>query len=157
MGYQQLVDEYDYSQNDLAQVIGKSRSHVANTLRLLKLPKLVQAMISDGALSAGHARTLITADDPESLAKRIATEGLSVRQAESLAQSGGSGPVSAPASGGAGKAKPADILALEKRLEEKLGLKVDLRHGEKNRGEVRIKYRTLDQLDDICRKLESGL
>ena len=86
LGYQQLIDEHDYTQADLGQVIGKSRSHVANTLRLLKLPDAVRDMIVDGSLSAGHARTLVTADDPAGLARRIIEGGLSVRQAEALAQ-----------------------------------------------------------------------
>ena len=85
-GYQQLVDEHDYTQADLANVIGKSRSHVANTLRLLKLPDVIRDMLSEGQLSAGHARTLVTAADPVGLAKRIIQGGLSVRQAEALAQ-----------------------------------------------------------------------
>ena len=85
-GYQQLIDEHNYTQADLGQVIGKSRSHVANTLRLLKLPDVIRDMLVDGALSAGHARTLVTAADPAGLAKRIVEGGLSVRQAEALAQ-----------------------------------------------------------------------
>jgi len=155
MGYQQLIDEYEYSQNDLAQVIGKSRSHVANTLRRLKLPKSVQTMIGEGALSAGHARTLVTAQDPEGLAKRIIKEGLSVRQAELLAQNAFDG--DPKKSSTSGKAKSSDIRALEQKLEDKLGLKVDLRHNEKGKGELRIKYRSLDQLDNVCRKLESDI
>lgn len=156
-GYRQLIEDYDYSQNELAQVIGKSRSHVANTLRLLKLPESVQSLINDGHLSAGHARTLITSADPETLAERIISGGLSVRQAEALSQTPGE---TVPTDGGAkttsGKApKSADIRALEQRLEDKLGLKIDLRHGDKEKGELRIKYRTLDQLDEVCRKLES--
>ena len=86
LGYQQLIDEHDYTQADLGQIIGKSRSHVANTLRLLKLPDAIRDMIIDGALSAGHARTLVTAEDPAGLAERIVEGGLSVRQAEALAQ-----------------------------------------------------------------------
>ena len=85
LGYQQLIEEHSYTQADLGQVIGKSRSHVANTLRLLKLPDVIRDMIVEGALSAGHARTLVTAADPISLAKRIVEEGLSVRQAEAKA------------------------------------------------------------------------
>ena len=158
LGYQQLIDEYDYSQNELAQVIGKSRSHVANTLRLLKLPKEVQVLVSDGSLSAGHARTLVTADNPGELAKRIVSEGLSVRQAEMLAQ----GTLETKsASGKASKPtvveKSADIRSLEQRLEDSLGLKIDLRHGEKEKGELRIKYSSLDQLDEVCRRLQNGL
>jgi len=158
LGYQQLIDEYDYSQNELAQVIGKSRSHVANTLRLLKLPKEVQALVSSGSLSAGHARTLVTADDPKALAKRILDDGLSVRQAELLAQ----GDLETKSSGGkASKStkteKTTDIRALEQRLEDSLGLKVDLRHGDKEKGELKIKYSNLDQLDEVCRRLQNGL
>lgn len=158
LGYQQLIDEYDYSQNELAQVIGKSRSHVANTLRLLKLPKDVQSLVSDGSLSAGHARTLVTADNPQALAKRIVEEGLSVRQAEVLAQ----GELETKSSSGksaksSSAEKTADIRALEQRLEDSLGLKIDLRHGDKEKGELRIKYSNLDQLDEICKRLQNGL
>ena len=88
LGYQQLIDQHGYTQNDLATVIGKSRSHVANTLRLLKLPEQVHAMVTEGALSAGHARSLITAENPVAVAERIVRDGLSVRQAEALAQGG---------------------------------------------------------------------
>lgn len=158
LGYQQLIGEYDYSQNELAQVIGKSRSHVANTLRLLKLPKDVQALVSDGSLSAGHARTLVTADNPQALAKRIIKEGLSVRQAEMLAQ----GELETKSASGnssktAVKEKSADIRALEQRLEDSLGLRIDLRHGEKEKGELRVKYSNLDQLDEVCRRLQNRL
>ncbi len=155
LGYRQLIDDYDYSQNELAQVIGKSRSHVANTLRLLKLPDGVQQMISNGDLSAGHARTLITAQDPQSLAARIIAEGLSVRQAEALGQDVGEMAPGKKGKASAKAVKSADIKALEQRLEDKLGLKIDLRHGEKEKGELRIKYRSLEQLDEVCRKLES--
>lgn len=158
LGYQQLIDEYDYSQNDLAQVIGKSRSHVANTLRLLKLPEDVQSLVSDGSLSAGHARTLVTADNPQDLAKRIVSEGLSVRQAESLAQGDLETKSAKSKSSKTGSVeKSADIRALEQRLEESLGLKIDLRHGDKEKGELRIKYMSLDQLDEVCRRLQNGL
>lgn len=158
LGYQQLIDEYDYSQNDLAQVIGKSRSHVANTLRLLKLPPEVQALVSSGSLSAGHARTLITADNSVALAKRILDEGLSVRQAELLAQ----GELETKSTSGSkskssSSEKTADILALEQRIEDSLGLKIDLRHGDKEKGELRIKYSSLDQLDEVCKRLQNGL
>lgn len=159
LGYQQLINEYDYSQNELAQVIGKSRSHVANTLRLLKLPQSVQSLIISGSLSAGHARTLITAENPIELAKKIVEEGLSVRQAELLAQ----GELEVKSAGGKSSAsrlkaqKTADIRALEQGLEDSLGLKIDLRHGEKEKGELRIKYKSLDQLDEVCRRLQNGL
>ena len=156
-GYQQLIDEYDYSQNDLAQVIGKSRSHVANTLRLLKLPKEVQAFVSSGSLSAGHARTLVTADDPKALAKRILEEGLSVRQAELLAQGELETQSSSKPTGKSSRPeKSADIRALERQIEDSLGLKVDLKHGDKEKGELKIKYSNLDQLDEICRRLKNS-
>jgi ParB family chromosome partitioning protein len=151
MGYQQLIDEHDYSQADLGQVIGKSRSHVANTLRLLKLPDVIRAMLVDGQLSAGHARTLVTAADPAGLAKRIVEEGLSVRQAEALAQmpaEARQAPRKAPA-----LEKDADTLALEKLLTDTTGMKVVISHRE-NGGELRIAYRTLDQLDELCRLLK---
>ena len=153
LGYQQLIDEHNYTQADLGQVIGKSRSHVANTLRLLKLPDSIRDMLVDGSLSAGHARTLVTAEDPAALARRIVEEGLSVRQAEALAQE----PARGTADGGKRSApapKDADTLALEKALSDATGLKVTISHGQKG-GEMKIAYRTLEQLDDICRRLGS--
>jgi ParB family chromosome partitioning protein len=152
LGYQQLLDEHNYTQADLGQIIGKSRSHVANTLRLLKLPDPVRDLIIDGSLSAGHARTLVTAEDPAGLARRIIEGGLSVRQAEALAQQpaqNDNGPRSAPKS----VAKDADTTALEKLLSDASGLKVAISHKEKG-GEVRISYRTLEQLDELCRRLQ---
>jgi ParB family transcriptional regulator, chromosome partitioning protein len=143
-GYQQLVDQYQYSQNDLAQVIGKSRSHVANTLRLMRLPESVRGFIIDGSLSAGHARALITANDPEGLARRIMAEGLSVRDIERLAQS-----PSQQASAPKAKAeKDADLKALEASLSDSIGLKVSIDHGSRG-GTVTISYKTLEQLDSI--------
>ena len=148
-GYQQLIDEHSYTQADLGQVIGKSRSHVANTLRLLKLPQVIRDMLVDGQLSAGHARTLVTAADPAGLAKRIISEGLSVRQAEALAQEPAA-PEKAPA---ARREKDADTLALEKLLTDSTGLNVSIAHKGQG-GEVRIQYRSLEQLDDLCRRLK---
>lgn len=151
LGYQQLIDEHSYTQADLGQVIGKSRSHVANTLRLLKLPEAIRDMLVDGSLSAGHARTLVTAVDPEALAKRIVEEGLSVRQAEALAQQ----PQAAAKerSHAAAQEKDPDTIALEKLLTDVTGLRVSIAHKEKG-GEIRIAYRTLEQLDSLCRKLQ---
>ncbi|MET0939787.1 MAG: ParB/RepB/Spo0J family partition protein [Mesorhizobium sp.] len=150
LGYQQLMDEHHYTQADLGQVIGKSRSHVANTLRLLKLPEIIRDMLVSGDLSAGHARALVTAEEPAALAKRIVADGLSVRQAEALAQLPAkshdqASPRSAPE-------KDPDTLALEKLLTDVIGLRVAINHKEKG-GEVRINYRTLDQLDELCRRL----
>jgi len=152
-GYQNLIDGYKYSQIDLAQVVGKSRSHVANTLRLLKLPQEVQKAVSRGELSAGHARTLITAADPLALAQKIVRDGLSVRQAEALAQP-------KPHRSAAKKTAPArdaDTRAMEKRLEEALGLKVSIHAGEKGAGDVRIRFLNEDQRDAVCRLLEGGI
>lgn len=148
MGYQRLIDDHGYTQADLGQVIGKSRSHVANTLRLLKLPGDIREMLVDGALSAGHARTLVTADDPVVLARKIVAGGLSVRQAEALAQD----PQSQPKLKSTAPGKDADTLALEKLLSDVTGLQVSINHREKG-GELKIAYRTLEQLDDLCRRL----
>ncbi|RVB74394.1 MULTISPECIES: ParB/RepB/Spo0J family partition protein [unclassified Mesorhizobium] len=152
MGYQQLIDDHGYTQADLGQVIGKSRSHVANTLRLLKLPDVIRDMLVDGALSAGHARTLVTAEDPAGLAKRIVEEGLSVRQAEALAQMPAGAPTvkrqpAEPAQ------KDADTLALEKLMTDTIGMIITIEHKERG-GVLRVAYRTLDQLDELCRRLK---
>lgn len=150
-GYQKLIDDYDYSQNEVARIIGKSRSHVANTLRLLKLPETVLAYLRSGQISAGHARALIGMPDPESAAKQIVEGRLSVRDAERQAQSAeGSGRKKKSASG---DDKDADTLALERRLSDVLGVRVGINHrGE--RGEMRIRYGNMEQLDDLCRRLE---
>jgi ParB family chromosome partitioning protein len=148
MGYAQLIEQFDYTQNDLAQVIGKSRSHVANTLRLMKLPDEVRDMLARGELTAGHARTLITADDPEAMARRIVGGGLSVREAEALSQER----TAAPRKKAAPVQKDADTQALEKRLSDILGLHVAIDHKDQG-GRVEIRYRTLEQLDTVCAKL----
>ncbi|MEP2942708.1 MAG: ParB/RepB/Spo0J family partition protein [Hyphomicrobiales bacterium] len=152
LGYDQLAQEYNYSQAELADVIGKSRSHVANMVRLLKLPSSVRSYIAEGKLTAGHARTLITAKDPEVLAEQIVQGGLTVRNAEALsATSAGRQP--------AGSAKPekdADTRALEERLTNHLGLIVSVDgKGSGERGEVRIRYKTLEQLDEIIKLLQA--
>ena len=148
MGYQQLIDEHNYTQADLAQVIGKSRSHVANTLRLLKLPEDVRALLADGSLTAGHARALITAENPSALAQQIVQKGLSVRDAEALGQQR---PTSAPRPRSV-VAKSADTMALEKELSDLLGLTVVL-HDKGESGRIEIRYSTLEQLDDVCNRL----
>ncbi|RWB93888.1 ParB/RepB/Spo0J family partition protein [Mesorhizobium sp.] len=151
-GYQQLIDDHGYTQADLGQVIGKSRSHVANTLRLLKLPDVIRDMLVDGALSAGHARTLVTAQDPAGLAKRIVEDGLSVRQAEALAQM----PAGAPTvkrQPAAPVQKDADTRALEKLMTDTLGMFVTIEHNGRG-GVISVAYRTLEQLDELCRRLK---
>ncbi|MFC3704153.1 ParB/RepB/Spo0J family partition protein [Devosia honganensis] len=148
MGYGQLIEQFDYTQQDLAQVIGKSRSHVANTLRLLRLPEDVRTMVASGTLTAGHARTLITVEDPAGLARQIVDKGLSVREAEALSQQRDL-PPRRPA---LEKPRDADTLALERRLADALGLTVALNHSERG-GRLEIRYRTLEQLDDLCLRL----
>jgi len=145
-GYQALIDEFKYHQDDIAKTVGKSRSHVANMLRLLKLPELVKTYIRTGQFSAGHARALIGAPEPERLARQIIDRGLNVREAEALVRSYARE-----------KRKPrqkaADTVALEKRVADALGLAVSIDHRGAG-GAVRIKYRSLDQLHEIVRRLE---
>ena len=148
VGYQQLIDEYTYSQSELADVIGKSRSHIANTLRLLKLPEEVLAYLRDGKLTAGHARALVTLADPAAAARRIVEVGLNVRDVEAL----GEGEGRRKGAGGKKRAKDADTRALEKTLSDRLGLEVVIDH-RGGSGKVTVGYKTLEQLDDICRRL----
>src|ERR1051326_4080780 len=150
MGYQAL-EEFGHSQDDIARLIGKSRSHVANTLRLLKLPDSVKAYVREGKLSAGHARALVGQPDPEKMARVIVEQGLNVRAVEAIAQErAGAKPA---VKGRAPAPKAANTLALEKRLSDALGLVVSVEHRGKG-GEVKIRYRSLDQLDEIIRRLE---
>lgn len=149
-GYQQLIDEHEYTQADLGQVVGKSRSHVANTLRLLKLPESVRVLLAAGELSAGHARTLVLAEDPAALARRIIDGGLSVRQAEALAQEVQKKPAVRRLES---NQKDSDTLALEKLLADATGLSVAIRHKDGGSGEIRVSYRSLEQLDEVCRRL----
>lgn len=151
--YDQLIEEFQYSHAELGGVIGKSRSHVANMLRLLSLPPKVKKYVEEGRLSAGHARALLTMPDADRVAEKIVEQGLTVREVESLGQ------VSrAVGKELAGKPeKSADLKAFEKSLSDLLmGLMVTLKpKGQKGGGEIRIAYKTLDQLDDICRRLKS--
>ncbi|WP_455477822.1 ParB/RepB/Spo0J family partition protein [Bartonella sp. B10] len=150
LGYEILLNEHGYTQADLAQVIGKSRSYVANTLRLLKLPKKVQQFLIDGHISAGHARCLITIDNPQDLAERIIREGLSVRQTEILAYEQANPKVKKQTS----IEKNEETKSLEKLLTDVIGMKVIIRHGKKG-GDLKIHYSSLEQLDDICRRLKN--
>ncbi len=150
--YQRLMDEFSHTQEALAQVIGKSRSHVANMLRLLTLPDRVKDMVDSGVLTAGHARTLVNAENPEALAQQIVARGLNVRQAERLTQQAKGG---APQAAGRRTDKDADTLALERDLSGLLGLKVNIRfHG--RGGSLTINYKTLEQLDDVLHRLSQG-
>ncbi len=158
LGYERLISEFSYAQADLGRIIGKSRSHVANTLRLLKLPEAVKSHVLKGELSAGHARALLSVADPEAAAKRVIEKGLNVRDVERMAQEEGAAPDPTPVSpsSSAGLATPRvkdpDTRALEKALEDVLGMAVEIRHGARG-GEIRIRYKTLDQLDTVCRRL----
>src|SRR5689334_11849871 len=152
-GYDRLMAEFGYSQTDLAKSIGKSRSHVANTLRLLKLPDPVKRSVAVGELSAGHARALLSVADPEQVAGEVVAKGMTVRDVEAVAQveARGSGkPAKARAKAAA---KDTDTLALEKALSDSLGLDVTIDHRAQG-GEVRIRYQSLDQLDALCRRLK---
>jgi ParB family chromosome partitioning protein len=148
-GYRLLMDGHDYTQEDLAKVIGKSRSHLANTLRLLKLPDSVQQLVRSGELSAGHARALIGRADAAALAVRIVNEGLTVRQVEALTQD--RAPAAAKAKSHA--AKDADTRAAEAELEEALGLDVEIHKAKGEAGELRIRYASYDQLEDVRQRL----
>ncbi|MHA3793226.1 ParB/RepB/Spo0J family partition protein [Sphingomonas sp. YL-JM2C] len=151
--YQRLISDFGHTQEVLGKLVGKSRSHVANLMRLLDLPKPVRDMVADGRLSMGHARALVTAPNAEELAEQVVTQQLSVRDAEKLAQAGRPG-VTAPKPAAPRPAQPADadIAALERHLGDILGLKVTIEHGEKG-GRIGIAYSTLDQLDLVCQRL----
>lgn len=149
-GYKQLADQFSYSQEQIAQVIGKSRSHIANTVRLLNLPQSVQDYIYDGKLSAGHARSLINAPDPERLAREIVEGGLNVRDAEKKAQTAKGKPQKSPAQP---PKKDADTRALEVQVTNTLGLAVTIDHKGDKGGTLTVSYTTLEQLDDIVARL----
>jgi ParB family chromosome partitioning protein len=153
-GYHALADEFKRSQEDIAKIVGKSRSHVANMMRLTKLPAEVQALIARGDLSAGHARALIGVPNPLAAAKRIVADGLNVRQAEALAHDEGV-PARKPQKTRGGKVKDPDTLELEKRVSDALGLSVTVNHRDPG-GSVQISYRNLEQLDEVMRRLEKG-
>lgn len=149
-GYKELVDRYGYSQEQLSEIIGKSRSHVANTLRLLRLPDAVQALVQMGQLSAGHARALIGRDDAERLAERIIADDLNVREVEALVQAG---EISEATAARKVREKDADTRAFEKELADALGLKVEIKRGSGESGNLVIKYGNFDQLDYIRMRL----
>lgn len=159
-GYRQLMDRFGHTQEKMAEALGKSRSHIANLLRLLNLPEDVQRMVVDGHLSAGHARALITSDSPLALAKKAVSSGWSVRQIEKAAKKGAGettnifdGPKPKPR----GAEKDADTKALEGDLSAALGMSVSVDHkpgGEA--GQVVIRYETLEELDDLCRVLSGS-
>lgn len=142
--YHELMTRFHHTQEQLSSVIGKSRSHIANTVRLLKLPESVKTMIRDGQLSAGHARALLGVDDPERLAREIVARALNVRQAERKTRT--------PRTKRKASLKDADTKALEGNISNVLGLAVEIDH-RGQRGVVKIFYKTLEQLDDVVRRL----
>lgn len=146
--YRSLIDRFGYTQERLASEVGKSRSHVANTLRLIRLPETVQAFIREGKLSAGHARTLIGSQDPEALAKEIIALELNVRQAEQRIKTR---PAKRPT-----RTKDADVKALEANLSSYLGLIVEIIDKGSAGGEIRIRYRNLEQLDEVIHRLKAA-
>ncbi|ANM06460.1 chromosome partitioning protein ParB [Rhizobium phaseoli] len=153
LGYEQLIAEYGYTQNDLGEIIGKSRSHVANSLRLLKLPDPVRDLLAAGSLSAGHARALVSTPDPASLARTIVAKGMSVRDAEKLAQNNIKAQSQPQQSALRRDQKDSDTLALERTLSDALGLDVSINH-KTTGGQIKISYKSLEQLEEICRLLE---
>ena len=149
--YGMLLEQFNYTQLQLADSVGKSRSHIANTLRLLNLPESVRSQIEQGDLTAGHARALVATDSPAELADQIIKLGLSVRQAEGLARDAIPGRKPKPK-----VEKDADTKALEKTLTESLGFKVEIVHKGEAGGTMVISYKTLDQLEDICQRLKNN-
>ncbi|MGV6802052.1 MAG: ParB/RepB/Spo0J family partition protein [bacterium] len=160
--YQALIAAHGHKPTELAKALGKSRSHIANMVRLLNLPDPVIQLVRDGQLSMGHARALLGAEEPETVAKYVIERELSVRDTEAYARAslgnmemlkhGGK----KPAKGKAQAIKDANILALEKEIAEALGLDIHIDHKDKEQGTLTISYQSLDQLDDICRRLKGA-
>ena len=151
--YRRLIDDFGHSQEALARLVGKSRSHVANLMRLLDLPQGVQALVSDGSLSMGHARALIGADDAETIARKVVKEGLSVRAVEALIRADRGGGRKAAAEPAAGPGRDPDIMAVERHLSELLGIGVAIQYAGGGNGALTLKFASLDQLDMICQRL----
>ncbi len=154
-GYRELIGRFGYKQEELADIIGKSRSHLANTMRLLKLPDSVQKLVRNGELSAGHARALVGRDDAETVAKEIVKDGLNVRDVEALFQAKKPSASSNGGSGGNACAitKDADTRAVEREMCDSLGLAVVILPGANNTGEIIIRYKTLDQFEAVRGRL----
>lgn len=156
-GYKRLMGEFDHTQESLSQHVGKSRTHVANMMRLLTLPASVQTLVREGSLSAGAARALINHDNAEKLAKKIVDEGLSVRAVEKLVKKGSKEDQEASVRPRSAKSprmeKSADVRELEDDLTNAIGMSVEINHFADGRGTVTINYGNLDQLDDACRRL----
>jgi len=154
-GYERLASEFGYSQSEIAKIIGKSRAHVANTLRLLNLPEATRKLLSEGAISAGHGRALLAVAHPDAVARRIVEEGLTVRDIESLGKAPRAPETkSAKSPAKSGIDKDADTRAMEKLLSDALGMRVSIRHQGEG-GEIGVRYETLDQLDALCQLLSA--
>ncbi|KQP83088.1 MULTISPECIES: ParB/RepB/Spo0J family partition protein [unclassified Methylobacterium] len=157
-GYERLMSEFQYSQSELAEILGKSRSHLANTLRLLQLSPSIQDRVVAGEITAGHARALLAVRDPEGVARRIVEEGLSVREVEALASAEvpeGDGPRPGRPRRAAGK--DAEIRTLEQAMARALGVSVAVKSKVAGAGEIRIRYETADELDGLCRRFRVTL
>lgn len=154
-GYERLMQDFAYTQRDLAEILGKSRSHLANTLRLLNLPPAVQDRLSAGELTAGHARALLAVKDPEGLARRVVAEGLSVRQVEALA-SAEAEPSETPRPGRPrlSAERSAPVRDLELRIRRALGVEVTYRPRDEASGEIRIRYETQDELQGLLNRFK---
>jgi len=151
-GYSRLMAEFSYTQENLSKIIGKSRSHIANMMRLTDLPQPVKKLLIDRQITAGHGRALLAVSDPVGVAKRIIDQGLSVRQVEEIAQGDQGKPPKLETKSAVKPQKDPDTRALEKALQDVLGLSVSIDHKGQG-GELRIRYKTLEQLDGLCRRL----
>ena len=147
-GYKKLIESYGHTQEQLSEIVGKSRSHVANIMRLLTLPQSIQDMITEGKISAGHARAIMNSAFPEKLAEKIVSENLSVREAESIAKQGKNKIKKV-------RLKDPDTVDLENSLSQKLGLNVEINHKGNKGGHIKINYKNLDQLELVTKKLKS--
>jgi ParB family chromosome partitioning protein len=155
-GYERLMSEFNHTQDDIAQMVGKSRVHVSNTMRLLKLSEPVKALIHSGKLTAGHARALVGQPNAEELAEIIIKRGLNVRQVEAWARNDGKAQVRGLKGKKKRGGKDADTVALERRVSDALGLNVSIDHKASGGGTLHIEYGDLDQLEDVLKKLERG-
>lgn len=161
-GYQRLMDEFSYTQEELARTVGKSRSHIANLLRLLTLPDEIKDYLDNEELSMGHARAILTSEEPLKLAKEIVKRGLNVRQAENLARTGvaDAAPKKSSSTNPRSRAqadKDPDIIALEESLSDNLGLRVSINDQGGQKGDIVIQYKSLNQLDDVLRRLSDSI
>tara|TARA_Y100000591_G_scaffold131885_1_gene113045 strand:+ start:156 stop:1019 length:864 start_codon:yes stop_codon:yes gene_type:complete len=147
-GYKKLIESYGHTQEELSEIVGKSRSHVANIMRLLTLPQSIQDMITEGKISAGHARAIMNSAFPEKLAEKIVNENLSVREAESIVKQGKNQIKKV-------RLKDPDTMDLENSISQKLGLNVEINHKGNKGGHIKIEYKNLDQLELVTNKLKN--